>query len=109
MGIVDDTGNLAVEQEVATGTFGAMVDRFDGNAGAFAYLLFILLYFPCTAVLAAVFRETNLRWAAFVAVAWIGGLLAVFSALIWMLRWWSNAQARRSDNGASSLADGGHA
>jgi ferrous iron transport protein B len=31
---------------VDAGTFGAMAKLFDGTAGAFAYLLLVLLYFP---------------------------------------------------------------
>jgi hypothetical protein len=48
--VLDDThsqASAARSQEVSTETFGAMVSRFDGKIGAFAYLLFILLYFPC--------------------------------------------------------------
>lgn len=63
----------AAEQEVHTGTFGAMVKRFNGQAGAFAYLLFVLLYFPCVSATAAVYRETNLGWTIFVA-CWTTGL-----------------------------------
>jgi ferrous iron transport protein B len=59
----------AAEQEVATGTFTAMAGRFDGAVGAFAYLLLVLLYMPCVAATAAVYRETNLRWTLFVC-AW---------------------------------------
>lgn len=33
---------------------------FNGAAGAYAYLLFILLYFPCMATFGAVYRETGL-------------------------------------------------
>jgi len=73
---VGDVSNLdtaAEEQEVTNATFGAMVARFDGTAGAFAYLLFILMYFPCVAATAAVYRETGARWAIFVA-AWTTGI-----------------------------------
>jgi ferrous iron transport protein B len=48
---------------------------------AFAYLMFILLYFPCIAVVAAVRRESSKwKWAVFMvsyttAVAWVVGLL----------------------------------
>ncbi|MDY7012565.1 MAG: ferrous iron transport protein B, partial [Cyanobacteriota bacterium] len=73
---IGDTQNVEVaaeEQEVETGTFGAMVKRFDGQAGAFAYLLFVLLYFPCVSATAAVYRETNLGWTIFVA-SWTTGL-----------------------------------
>jgi len=59
----------AEEQEVDNATFGAMVKRFDGQAGAFAYLLFILLYTPCVATIGAIRREAGPRWAAFV-TAW---------------------------------------
>jgi len=31
-----------------------------------AYRLFVLLYFPCSAAIAAVYRETNLAWTAFI-------------------------------------------
>lgn len=73
--IVDVTGweAAAVAQGVNGSTFGAMASRFDGQIGAFAYLLFILMYFPCVAATAAVYRETNARWTWFV-VAWTTGL-----------------------------------
>ena len=71
-----DTSNqaaVAEKQKVSSGTFGAMASRFDGAAGAFAYLLFILLYFPCNAATAAIFQESGARWSAFV-VLWATGL-----------------------------------
>ena len=68
-----DAAAVAEEQGVSTGTFGAMAARFDGAAGAFAYLLFILLYVPCTAAIAAVYQESGPRWTAFVAL-WTTGL-----------------------------------
>lgn len=42
-----------------------MVRGFDGRIGAFAYLLFILIYFPCVAAIATVYRETNIKWTVF--------------------------------------------
>ena len=69
-----DVGNVieleeaAAAQEVSTGIFGAMAARFDGQAGAFAYLLFILLYFPCVATIGAIKREAGGSWAAFIAL-----------------------------------------
>lgn len=41
---------------------------FDGRIGAFAYLLFILLYTPCLSALGAVAKEFSLKWAAAVAL-----------------------------------------
>jgi ferrous iron transport protein B len=103
----------AADQAVAMGTFGAMTSRFDGAAGAFAYMLFILLYFPCVAALGAVNRETGPRWALFAALwttglayvssvsfyqaarftahpgtsaLWIAGLALALALVIWMMR-----------------------
>ncbi|MCK4425131.1 MAG: hypothetical protein KAV69_00165 [Deltaproteobacteria bacterium] len=52
--------------------------------GAFAYLLFVLLYFPCVTAIAAVYRETNLKWTAF-AGAWTTGLAYMASSLFYQL------------------------
>jgi len=73
VGDLSDQAAVAEEQEVSTGTFGAMAARFDGAAGAFAYLLFILLYAPCTAAIAAIYQEAGTRWAVFVTM-WTTGL-----------------------------------
>ncbi len=70
---IDSPAAAAAAQEVSTDTFGAMVSRFDGRAGAFAYLLLILLYIPCVAALGAINREIGPRWAAF-ATFWTLGL-----------------------------------
>ena len=53
-----------------------MKKRFGGANNAFAYLLFILIYVPCVATIAAIYRETNIRWTLFsvfylVTLAWI--------------------------------------
>ncbi|GAB6067587.1 Fe(2+) transporter permease subunit FeoB [Methylothermus subterraneus] len=68
-----DPSQAAAELETHAGTFGAMAARFDGPIGAFAYLLFVLLYFPCVAATATIRRETGWRWMLF-ALAWTGGL-----------------------------------
>ena len=84
---IGDVGSLesaAEEQAVNAATFGAMVKRFDGQIGAFAYLLFILLYFPCAAAIAAVYRETNMGWTVFVAV-WTTGLAYMFATVFYQL------------------------
>jgi ferrous iron transport protein B len=73
IGTVNDAAAAASEQEVNAGTFAAMQQSFDGKAGAFAYLLFILLYAPCVAATAAIYRETNLNWTLFV-VFWTTGI-----------------------------------
>lgn len=45
----------------AQSSYGMMVKRFDGQAGAYAYLLFILLYIPCVSTMAVIRQEANRR------------------------------------------------
>ena len=63
-GDLSDPEAAAEEVEVASGIFAQMREHFDGPVGAYAYLLFILIYAPCVAAIAAVYKETNFRWAA---------------------------------------------
>ncbi len=70
---VSDQQQAATDQAVDVSTFGAMHKRFDGKIGAFAYLLFILLYFPCVAATGAMVRETGAGWAT-LGVLWSTGL-----------------------------------
>ena len=67
VGDLSDTNAAAEAQGVKHAVFGAMQQRFDGQSGAFAYLLFILLYFPCVATIGAIKREAGTHWAVFVA------------------------------------------
>ena len=103
-----------------------MQARFDGQVGAFAYLLFILLYFPCVATMGVIRRETGTAWAAFVAtwttgvayftatvyyqaatyaahpqssLTWIIGLTLLLAVTVTGLRFW----AQRGGRGADSL------
>lgn len=74
--LADPLGLSIIEeesQEVSNATFIAMNQYFDGKAGAFAYLLFILMYFPCVASVGAMHKETGANWA-FLGVAWSTGL-----------------------------------
>lgn len=67
-----DLNNLqaqAENQEVQINTITAMQSLFDGQAGAFAYLLFILLYIPCVATIGAIYKEVGAFWANF-SVLW---------------------------------------
>lgn len=84
IGNTQDIETAAEEQEVDTGTFGAMVTRFNGKVGAFAYLLFVLLYFPCVSATAAVYRETNLGWTIFVAL-WTTGLAYIVATVFYQI------------------------
>lgn len=73
IGDVSNPDVAAEEQEVSRSTFGTMAALYDGQAGAFAYLLLILLYMPCVAAIGAILRETGWQWAVF-ASAWTMGL-----------------------------------
>ena len=75
-GAADDVG------DVSDGAFGAMIERFDGEIGAFAYLVFILLYTPCVATLGAIVRELGGKWATFV-TAWTTGLAYVSAVCLY--------------------------
>jgi ferrous iron transport protein B len=80
IGDVSNIETAAAEQAIAYSTFGQMAQRFDGRIGAFAYLLFVLMYMPCVAAMGAVYRETNTGWAIFVGL-WTTGL-AYWSAVM---------------------------
>lgn len=56
-----------------TAGYGEMVARFHGKANAFAYLLFVLLYFPCMSATAAMLREVQKGWTLF-SICWTTGL-----------------------------------
>ena len=84
VGDLSNADSAAAEQAVSVGTFGAMAARFDGAAGAFAYLLFILLYMPCSATVAAIYQEAGARWAGFVSV-WTTGLAYGLATLYYQL------------------------
>lgn len=85
--------------EIPDSVYGVMYQHFDGQAGAFAYLLFILLYIPCVSTMAAIRQETNKKlmwfsifWSLLVAYASavIFYQLATFKAhpeqsMIWLL------------------------
>ena len=84
---IGDTSTIdsaAEELAVNAGTFGAMGQLFDGKVGAIAYMLFILMYFPCVAAMAAVYRETNMRWTMFIA-AWTTGLAYILATGFYQL------------------------
>lgn len=55
---------------------------FDGKAGVFAYLLMVLLYMPCVAAIAAVYREVGLGWTIF-SCGYLSGLAWLVSTLFY--------------------------
>jgi ferrous iron transport protein B len=85
--LTDPLGTAAVNQdlsEVKSSTFAAMNQHFDGKIGAFAYLLFILMYFPCVASTGAMYREVGRRWT-LLGIAWSTGLAYGVAVLFYQL------------------------
>ena len=70
---LSDTAAAAESQEVALDTISMMQQLFGGSLAAFSYLLMVLLYMPCGAAVAAVWREAGTRWTLFLC-AWTTGL-----------------------------------
>lgn len=62
IGDVSDAEAVAEEQEVQGSTLTNMANLFVSPFAAFCYLVFILLYAPCVAVLGAVNKEAGWRW-----------------------------------------------
>jgi len=55
--------------EMNHAVYGVMSHQFGDKRAAFAYLLFVLLYFPCVSTMAAMRREVGQGWASF-SMAW---------------------------------------
>lgn len=71
--LASSLGNPVLAQapvhSLSQSVYGLMYQRFDGQVGAFAYLLFVLLYFPCISTTAVMARELNRTWTLF-SVLW---------------------------------------
>lgn len=65
VGDLSDQSAAAQDQEVTVNTLSVMASLFDGQLGAFAYLLFVLLYVPCVATLGVLYKEAGAFWAFF--------------------------------------------
>jgi ferrous iron transport protein B len=121
IGDLSDQAQAAENQKVKLDTFAVMQRHFDGQAGAFAYLLFILLYAPCIAATAAIYKETTPGWTLFIvlwttflayltatifyqamtlslhpslAISWMSGLTALFAMILLALRYAGSNQTR---------------
>lgn len=77
MGVhINDLSNskeAAEEQGISLGTIATIQTLFGSTSAAFAYLLMILLYMPCVAAVAAIYREVGTHWTVF-SVAWTTAL-----------------------------------
>ena len=80
-----DSSKIAEEYEVESSVFSTMKIYFSNGFGqVYAYLLFILLYFPCVATLGAIVREIGNRAAA-IQVVYVTVLAWVASTLFYQI------------------------
>ncbi|MEH6466063.1 MAG: Fe(2+) transporter permease subunit FeoB [Porticoccus sp.] len=80
LGDLTDEQASAEAQEVELTTITLMQQLFDGQLGAFCYILFVLLYMPCVATLGVIYKEAGGAWA-FFSATW-NTLLAYSVAVI---------------------------
>ena len=62
----------------------ALHKNFHGQIGAYAYLLFVLLYFPCIATTSTAYKESSVGWSVFM-VIWASGLAYLTATLFYQL------------------------
>jgi len=84
IGDVTDKNEVAVTQNVDVATIGNMSALFGSSLAAVSYLVFILLYAPCVAVVGAMVRESGIRWAVIV-FSWSTALAYFVSSTIYQL------------------------
>lgn len=114
---IDSARNRAVPKTLFV---TEMKERFVGPPAALAYLLFVLLYFPCIVTTVSVYREAGRRWALFLmfwttglaymtatafyqaatypqhpasSVFWLSGFSALFVIVIWLFHRWGDREA----------------
>lgn len=84
IGDVSDVSGAAENQGVETSTISNMAALFGSQFAAFCYLVFVLLYAPCVAVLGAMAKEAGWRWMLLV-FAWTTTLAYVSSSVLYQL------------------------
>ncbi len=84
IGDVSDVDAVAEDQEVAASTLTNMAALFSGPFAAFCYLVFVLLYAPCVAVLGAVNKEAGLPWTLLV-FGWSTGLAYIAATVTYQI------------------------
>ena len=84
IGDVSNVEVVAQEQEVSGNTLTNMASMFSGPFSAFCYLVFVLLYAPCVAVLGAVNKEAGWRWTLLV-FSWCTGLAYITATVIYQI------------------------
>ncbi len=80
-GLSEESSGPSVAQE-------AMREAFGRQSAVIAYLLFVLIYCPCVAVVGAVYQESSMKWAVFsvaylTILAWMVATL-FYQTAVWM-------------------------
>ncbi|WP_192456655.1 Fe(2+) transporter permease subunit FeoB [Musicola keenii] len=68
VGDLSDTEAVAKDNKFTVTSLTMIEHMFDGQLGAFSYLLMVLLYIPCVAAVSAIWREVGTAWTLFCAV-----------------------------------------
>ena len=84
IGDVSDAAAAADDQGVSGGTLTNMAALFGSPFAAFCYLVFVLLYAPCVAVLGAVAKEAGVRWMLLV-FGWSTGLAYIAATVTYQI------------------------
>ena len=90
IGDVSDLDAVANDQGIETTTLSNMAALFSGPFAAFCYLVFVLLYAPCVAVLGAINKEAGWHWTLLV-FGWSTGLAYITATVIYQIgTFWLN-------------------
>ncbi|KTC92493.1 Fe(2+) transporter permease subunit FeoB [Fluoribacter dumoffii] len=82
----------AADNPVSQTVYGIMAQRFDGKIGAYAYLLFVLLYIPCVSTMAVIRQEANKKFM-WISVIWSFVIAYVTAVLFYQgAKWIQNSE-----------------
>lgn len=79
--------HATIHGDFSPSMYGVMQQRFDGAIGAYAYLLFILLYIPCVSTMAVIRQEANQRLMWF-SVIWSTLIAYVVATIFYQISTW---------------------
>lgn len=84
IGDSSDAAAIAAEQGVEASTLTNMAALFGSSFAAFCYLVFVLLYAPCVAVLGAITKEAGRPWMLLV-FSWCTGLAYICASVLYQI------------------------
>lgn len=74
--------DIAPESDSLESALGHLAHYFHSDASVLAYLIFVLLYFPCVSTFAVLVREISRTWA-IISVSWATALAYVVAVLVY--------------------------